>query len=218
MSLEERTAPGLHDHLIDVVLPALQIKGRRILDVGAGAGALAARLASQGFDVTGVEREVERFGADTPIIRADLDDPSWSDHVPGRFSLILAVEVIEHVENPIQFLRALSRLLDPKGLAVVTTPNMESFPSRAKFLLQGRLRLMDMHGDPTHISPIFGDLLVRQYLPKANLQLVAQDFYPRQGFVTGRSVYSWLLQLMPGWAMKGSLRGDIRIVVLRGVP
>ena len=118
MSLEERTAPGLHDHLIDVVLPSLQLSGRRILDVGAGAGALAARLASRGFDVTGVEREVERFGAKTPIIRADLDDPSWSDQVPGRFSLVLAVEVIEHVENPIQFRRAVSRLLEferPRG-------------------------------------------------------------------------------------------------------
>lgn len=101
--------------------------------------------------------------------------------------------MIEHVENPIQFRRAVSRLLDSKGLAVVNTPKMEGLPSRAKFLLQG-LWLMDIYGDPTHLSPIFGDLLVRRYLLKPNLQLVAQNFYPRQGFVTGRSVYSWRLR------------------------
>lgn len=52
-------------------------------------------------------------------------------------------------------------LLRDDGLGVVTTPSMDGFHARARFLLKGKLRAMDEWGDPTHISPIFESLLPR---------------------------------------------------------
>src|SRR5713101_3757924 len=75
------------------------------------------------------------------------------------------------MESPIGFLRNVGRLLRPEGVAVLTTPNVDNAPARVKFLLTGTVRMMDAKGEPTHISPIFQDLFVRQYLPRAGMDL-----------------------------------------------
>src|SRR5260370_23953068 len=74
----------------------------------------------------------------------------------ASFDLVFAVEVIEHVESPINFLRNIAQLLAPEGVAIITTPNVDSLPARAKFLLAGKLRTMDEHSD---LHPHFSDLL-----------------------------------------------------------
>src|SRR6266852_67536 len=88
-------------------------------------------------------------------------------HGFARFDLVVTVEVIEHVESPIGFLRNIGQLLAPGGVAVITTPNVDSLPARAKFLLAGKIRMMDDNSEPTHISPVFFDLFRRQFLPHA---------------------------------------------------
>ena len=101
------------------------------------------------------------------------------------------------------------------GNAVVTTPNVDSLPARVKFLLKGKLRLLDEHGDPTHITPSFWDLLMRQYLPGAGLTLVEHRVYPEHGFVSGRPTYQRLFRVI-GPLMTGPrhLMGDNHVLVL----
>jgi SAM-dependent methyltransferase len=152
----------------------------------------------------------------TRDILVDLNDAKFADALgKGAFDLVTAVEVIEHLEAPIAFLRGLAQLLAPNGVAVVTTPNVDSLPARLKFLLKGKLRMLDKHGDPTHITPIFWDLLTRQYLDRAGLRLVEHHVYPEHGFVAGRLVYQRLFRVI-GPLITGPrhLMGDIHILVL----
>ena len=116
------------------------------------------RLKSRGWDVTALEDDIGGFEADVPVRAADLDQGRLSERF-GTFDLVMAVEVIEHLEAPIGFLREVGRLLGTAGVAIVTTPNVDNVAARVKFLLTDRLRMMDLAGDPTHISPIFVDLL-----------------------------------------------------------
>lgn len=53
------------------------------------------------------------------VVAADVlvDDP------PGRFDVVVAGDLIEHLENPSAFLDYVGRALDPGGTAVITTPN-----------------------------------------------------------------------------------------------
>lgn len=48
-SFVERTVPGLHDFLVREVIPSYLQPGARVLDLGAGSGALAVRLPRAGF-------------------------------------------------------------------------------------------------------------------------------------------------------------------------
>ncbi len=215
-SLPERAVAGLHDFLIQRVIPQyVQRKGRAV-DLGAGSGALALRLQTMGLEVLAVDLDSSAFQADVPFLRIDLNDRDFPESLgPESFQLVTAVEVIEHLESPVAFLRNIGRLLEPNGTAIITTPNVDNLPARLKFLLTGKLRMMDERGDQTHISPIFWDLFVRQYLPRAGLQLVAHYVYPPRGYSLTRPRYAWVLGILARILPGDALFGDSHVAVLK---
>ena len=190
-------------------------QGRRAADLGAGPGAMAARLKSVGCDVLAVDRDSRGFDADVPHLCVDFNRADFAAEIgERRFDLVTAIEVIEHVESPINFLRNLGRLLAPGGVAIVTTPNVDSLPARLKFLLAGKIRTMDEHGEPTHISPIFFDLFKRQYLSIAGLGLREHAFFPPKGYQLTRKPVALLLRMAARFFPGGCLLGDNHIWVL----
>lgn len=135
-----------------------------------------------GLAVLAVDIDAESFRAPLPFRRLDLNDADFAAALleGGSFDLVTAVEVIEHLESPINFLQNVRRLLNPTGVAIMTTPNVENLPARVKFLIRGRLRTMD-EASKDHNTPIFRDLLTRQWLPRAGLQMVEHFVYPLAG-------------------------------------
>lgn len=213
--LEERTVPGLHDYLASSILPACGPGGGAAADLGTGTGAFATRLSAAGYDVVCCDVDGMRFAAELPFVSIDLNEPRFAEQLGrGRFEIVTAVEVIEHLESPLAFLRNVRALLSPDGVALLTTPNLDSIAARLKFLLKGKIRLMDEHGDATHLSPIFWDLLSRQYLPRAGLRLVTRDVYPPGGFAVGRPTYRPVLRAVAPFFRRGALVGDVHVLVL----
>lgn len=211
-SLREHTVAGLHEFLLGVVLTRVSARGRRALDLGAGSGALAVRLRQLGFEVLAVDTDRERFKPDLPFLPLNLEEPELAARLgEGAFDLVTAIEVIEHLENPIAFLRSVRRLLRPDGLAVVTTPNMDNAPNRVKFLLTGKLHLMD-ECVPSHISPIFHDLFVREYVRRAGLALRGYHAFPSGGYKHVR--HAWALSLLGRLLPGGAVPGDVHVFVL----
>ena len=189
---------------------------QRAVDLGAGPGALAARLRDLGFDTTAADINPSDYKAEPPFVQIDLNNRDFASLLGvGTYGLVTAVEVLEHMEGPINFLWNVAQLLKPKGVAVITTPNVDSTPARLKFLLTGKIRMMDEHSEPTHISPIFWDLFQRQYLARAGLQLVDHLVYPPHGYRLTRA--RWALMLRPlAWLLSGgSLEGDNHVFILQ---
>jgi SAM-dependent methyltransferase len=214
--LTTTTNAGLHDFVLEEVLPKYRRPGGRAIDVGAGPGALAARLQEEGWDVRAADRSAEEFRAEVPFAQADFNEPNFASALgEAAFDLVVSVEVIEHVESPIGFLRNIARLLKPDGVAIVTTPNVDSLPARIKFLLRGKIRTMDEASEPTHISPIFWDLLYRQYLPLAGLELVEHRVFPPRGFQLTRPLYARVFRAAAHLFRGDSLMGDNHVLVLR---
>jgi SAM-dependent methyltransferase len=189
----------------------------RALDLGAGQGAISHALKGRGFNVTAVEVNVKQFkAAGVPCLKLDLNKPL---PFPDRaFDLIMAVEIIEHLEAPRAFLREIFRLLNPGGLAVLTTPNITSIPSRIFFLVTGffdlfvpsRKRLRDQFSSEAdgHISPIPGWL--------------ARYFLRDLGFVIEKTRYTMAyIPLVPRAILRffrGPLQGRIAIYAARKPP
>lgn len=103
-------------------------RGRAVLDIGAASGnrradwlhGSLARVSRRlvGLDID--ESEVERLRvAGWDIRHADACDFALDE----SFDVVVAGEVIEHLDNLKGFLRSVARHLSPGGLLVITTPN-----------------------------------------------------------------------------------------------
>jgi 2-polyprenyl-3-methyl-5-hydroxy-6-metoxy-1,4-benzoquinol methylase len=215
-NLSTTTISGLHDFVLDQAIAPRARPGACAVDLGAGTGVWGLRLKALGFDVLCADKNPSGFHADLPFVQADFDAGNFSARLgEGTFALVTAIEVIEHVESPIGFLRNIGRVLSPYGVAVLTTPNVDNVPARVKFLLTDKVRMMDENSEATHISPIFWDLFKRQFLPRAGLELAGHHLFPRRGYSVTRPRYAWAMRAL-GSVLPGECReGDNHVLILR---
>ncbi|RWC35180.1 MAG: class I SAM-dependent methyltransferase [Mesorhizobium sp.] len=99
---------------------------RRVFDLGCGNGSVAAALAGGGYDVCGVDPSTEGITqacAAYPHLRLEIGS-AYDDLVArfGRFPAVISLEVVEHVYAPRDYARTLFDLVEPGGIALVSTP------------------------------------------------------------------------------------------------
>ena len=103
------------------------LDGKTALDVGCGAGLLAEPLARLGAEVTAVDAAPELIAAaraHAAGARLAIDYRAVGvEAVGGRFDLVTAMEVVEHVADPRAFVASLAERLAPGGLLILSTPN-----------------------------------------------------------------------------------------------
>jgi SAM-dependent methyltransferase len=127
-----------------------------VLHAGAGRGGISRILNDSGYRVTSLDLYPQRFlPSEIECIYADLNYPLQLPD--AAFDVVLAVEVMEHLENPWGFFREAIRALKTDGVFIFSTPNVISAPSRLQFFFQGILpyfRLASFEGCH-HVTPIF---------------------------------------------------------------
>lgn len=99
--------------------------GTRVLELGFGEGYGSEILSSAGADYRGLEVDPEivahareRYG---PLF--ETYDGSSIHAEDGAFDLVVALQVIAYLDDPVPWLREIRRVLGPDGTALVTTPN-----------------------------------------------------------------------------------------------
>jgi SAM-dependent methyltransferase len=175
-SPKEIAIQGTHDTAIDHIQslypPSAAVT---ILDFGAGQGALSLRLRDLGYTVKACDYFPDDFRVDGIECRKSGDDlaiPYGDD----EFDLIVAVELVEHIDGHLTFFKEVARALKPGGTFLLTTPNILSLKSRMTFLFTGYYYSFntlnpDVH-DPVsqHIAPYTVDRY-RFILKRAGLTL-----------------------------------------------
>ena len=151
--------PGIHERVLELVA-TLVPQGETALDLGTGKGAMARKLAENGYRVTAVDIDLNEFTSQSGMefIECDFNDVekfrSLASEHSASFDLTLGIEVIEHVENPWEYLRNLEKMTRPGGFLIVTTPNPAAWHSRLTFLLRGEFDDFGSRGQSGHINPI----------------------------------------------------------------
>jgi SAM-dependent methyltransferase len=95
----------------------------RLLDLGCGAGYGTSQLAQLDATVIGLDRELpDRAGvARRPSFV--LSEVERTPFLAAGFDLVASFQVIEHLERPDTYLSEIARVLEPEGVALLTTPN-----------------------------------------------------------------------------------------------
>jgi SAM-dependent methyltransferase len=117
-----------------------QAAGKRLLDLGAGHGATSEALAGLGFRVVATDYGMSHPMSDGILRVGGVDLNRCLPFRPASFDAVDLIEVIEHIENQPQLVREIGRVLKPRGLLVISTPNVLNVMSRVRFLFTGFLR------------------------------------------------------------------------------
>ncbi|OCX61681.1 bifunctional 3-demethylubiquinol 3-O-methyltransferase/2-polyprenyl-6-hydroxyphenol methylase [Thioclava sp. SK-1] len=104
--------------------------GLRLLDIGCGGGLLSEPMARLGASVVGAdaaERNIpvaqlhaEQSGLEIDYRHCAAEDILVTDE---RFDIVLAMEIVEHVADPSDFIQTCADLLVPSGLLIASTLN-----------------------------------------------------------------------------------------------
>ena len=105
---------------------------RKLLDVGSGDGVFLATMQGVGWEVCGVEpdpvaarRSREKRGV--PVLDGALEQV---DAGAEAFDVVVSRHVVEHVHDPVAFVKACFQAVRPDGCLIILTPNSRSLCHR----------------------------------------------------------------------------------------
>lgn len=169
-------------------------KGLRILDIGCGGGLLAEPMARLGADVVGADAAprnipVAQVHAEQSGLVIDYRCITAEEMAAAgeQFDVVLNMEVVEHVSDPLAYLTACQQLLKKGGLMVCSTINRN--PKSYLMAIIGAEHVMRWLPKGTHEWNKF-------ITPDELFELISQaglDPVDRKGFVFNPIAWSWSL-------------------------
>ncbi len=196
-----------------------------LLEVGAYCGYFMAEASSRGHEVDGVEpsRWASRYARDVTgvnVVCGFLGENR--EHLKPRYDAVVSWDVLEHVRDPVGFVRECGEVLETGGLLLFSTLDVASWLPR----LLGRRWpwLMDMH------IQYFDTRSIQHVLRRGGFELVGVERYTHYAWVSymlergARVLPRWLQfapvvlsRCVPRRMMIPVSFGDIKLYIARKV-
>ena len=141
---------------LDWIDQAVDLAGKRVLDVGCGGGLLSEGMAARGALVTGIDlsdkpMSVARLHLLESGQKVDYRKISVEElavEMPGAFDAVTCLEMLEHVPNPSSVITACAHLVKPGGQVFLSTLNRN--PKSYLFAVLGAEYILKMLPKGTH--------------------------------------------------------------------
>ncbi|MBX3386066.1 MAG: class I SAM-dependent methyltransferase [Phycisphaeraceae bacterium] len=173
----------------------------RAIDIGCGAGGVLARL-SERFDAVGVDLSpIAREYCDKRGLRAV--DGALPDGLPFRdadaFDVVVASEVLEHIDRDVESVREMVRITKPGGIIVCTVP-AHGWLWSAHDDFNHHRRRYTRRGFGALFDGLAVETLVLSYCQLASMPLVigARLVERARGAITGRAPAEAEVRPLPG--------------------
>jgi 2-polyprenyl-6-hydroxyphenyl methylase/3-demethylubiquinone-9 3-methyltransferase len=131
---EKGRMKSLHDInplRLSYIMKQIDLKGKRVLDVGCGGGILTESIARQDASVLGIDASAlmtdlarshaQKSQLDIPYINTEVEHISRFIH--EGFDVILCMELLEHVPNYESVIKGCKTVLNPGGVIIFATIN-----------------------------------------------------------------------------------------------
>lgn len=107
-----------------------QLSGLSILDVGCGGGIVSMPLAKLGAKVTGIDANQSNVDAASSYaikngLAVEFQNITAENLAASgaKYDIVVALEIIEHVSSPAEFVKNLTTLVKPGGMLIISTIN-----------------------------------------------------------------------------------------------
>lgn len=165
--------------------------GQKLLEFGSGTGNFIQLLLSRNCPAHLTGTDIMPRPCDLPEsvkwVETDLNLPVPLEN--SSFDIVIALEVIEHLENPRAILREITRVMAPGGCLILTTPNQESLRSLLALVFKGHFVAFTGNNYPAHITALLMQDLKR-VLTESGLTIEAWD-YTNEGSLPKAPAYKW---------------------------
>jgi len=156
-----------------------------ILDIGSGYGFFVNQLFQMGYkNVLGLEISEERrmLSSEQGSVQVINFDINNADRDIGRFDVITLFHVLEHMADPVLFLKNIKKLMNPNGILVCEVPNSN------EMLLKECRAYFDFYWIRAHLNYFHYETLML-CLKKAGFEKIEIDFEQRYGLM---NLCNWL--------------------------
>jgi len=103
------------------------LSGLEILDIGCGGGLVCEPLTRLGAKMTGIDADAQAITvAQDHAAQSGLSityENIAAEDVTRQYDVVLALEIIEHVTSPAEFVKMVAKLVKPGGLVIFSTLN-----------------------------------------------------------------------------------------------